>query len=100
MAEAWRKSRYRAAFVSKLNDAESETAETQLHVEITFRHSYFKQEVFHELDDACDKILAQIVEMIDHADRWVIKPRPDPPPHEDADAPTRQHVSSQASGGA
>lgn len=29
IAEAWRKRRYEAAFVSKLNDAESEGAETQ-----------------------------------------------------------------------
>jgi four helix bundle protein len=30
IAEAWRKRRYEAAFVSKLNDAESEAAETQM----------------------------------------------------------------------
>ncbi len=75
LAEAWRKRRYQAAFVSKLNDAEAEAAETQVHVEIAFRHSYLKQEVFDELDNACDRILAQLVKMIDHADRWVIKPR-------------------------
>jgi four helix bundle protein len=101
LAEAWRKRRYRAAFVSKLNDAESEAAETQVHVEIAFRHSYLKQEVFDELDDACDKILAQIVKMIDHADRWIIKARPDPPPHEDAETPTRRYADTsppQASG--
>ena len=61
LAEAWRKRRYQAAFVSKLNDAETEAAETQVHVEIAFRHSYLRQEVFVELDDACDKILAQLV---------------------------------------
>ena len=75
LAEAWRKRRYRASFVSKLNDAESEAAETQVHAEIAFRHGYLKQEVFDEIDDACDKILAQLVKMIDDADRWVIKPR-------------------------
>lgn len=30
LAEAWRKRRYQAAFVSKLSDAESESAETQV----------------------------------------------------------------------
>ena len=34
LAEAWRKRRYQAAFVSKLNDAEAEAAETQVHLEI------------------------------------------------------------------
>src|SRR5271165_1392231 len=73
LAKAWRKRRYRAAFVAKLNDAEAEAAETQVHVEISFRQSYLKEDVFDELDDACDKILAQIVKMIEQPERWVIK---------------------------
>jgi four helix bundle protein len=75
LAEAWRKRRYKAAFVSKLSDAETEAAETQVHTEIAFRHGYLDQEVFVEIDDTCDKILAQIVKMIDHSDRWVIRPQ-------------------------
>ena len=75
LAEAWRKRRYQAAFISKLNDAETEAAETQVHAEIAFRHGYLSQEIFNEVDDACDKILAQIVKMIDQADRWIIRPR-------------------------
>jgi four helix bundle protein len=75
LAEAWRKRRYQPAFVSKLSDAEAEPAEIQVHIEIAYRHGYLTQEVFQELDDACDKVLAQIVKMIDHADHWVIKAR-------------------------
>src|SRR5258705_4295173 len=75
LAEAWRKRRYLAAFVSKLNDAETETAETQVHLEVALRHRYITSETFENLDDACDKVLGQIVSMIDHADRWIIKPR-------------------------
>src|SRR5271165_6092372 len=114
LAEAWRKRRYQAAFVSKLNDAETEAAETQVHTEIAFRHGYLSQEIFNEVDDACDKILAQIVKMIDQADRWVIKPRgpsqvsdhlireqgadeyADTPIRRPADMPTRRHVSPAA----
>lgn len=40
IAEAWRKRRYQAAFVAKLNDAEAEAAETQVHLEIAFRNGY------------------------------------------------------------
>jgi four helix bundle protein len=96
LAEAWRKRRYRAAFVSKLNDAESEAAETQFHVEIGFRHGYFNQEIFDEIDDACDKILAQLVKMIDHADRWVIKPRVPGQliPKQQAEASTREGANT------
>ena len=78
LAEAWRKRRYQAAFVSKLNDAEAEAAETQVHIEIALRHDYLSQETFEELDDAYDKILAQIVKMIDQSERWVFKTRRGP----------------------
>jgi four helix bundle protein len=37
IAEAWRKRRYEAAFVSKLNDAEAEAAETQVWVEFSVK---------------------------------------------------------------
>jgi four helix bundle protein len=40
VAEAWRKRRYPAAFVSKLNDAEGEAAETQSHLEVCLRCGY------------------------------------------------------------
>jgi len=33
LAEAWRKRRYKAAFIAKLSDAESEAAETQVWLE-------------------------------------------------------------------
>jgi four helix bundle protein len=72
LAEAWRRRRYQAAFVLRLNDAEAEAAETQVHIEIAFRHHHLSRQVFEELDDACDKILAQIAKMIDQADRWAI----------------------------
>lgn len=75
LAEAWRKRRYQAAFVSKLNDAEAEAAETQVHIEIALRHNYLSQETFEELDDAYDKILGQIVKMIDQSERWVFETR-------------------------
>jgi four helix bundle protein len=76
LAEAWRKRRYKAAFISKLNDAETEASETQVHLEIALNHKYIDRETFEALDDACDKIIAQIVKMIDQADRWIIKPAP------------------------
>jgi four helix bundle protein len=74
LAEAWRKRRYPAAFVSKLNDAEAEAGETQVHIEIALWHGYIDQGTFEGLDDACDKIIAQVVKMIDQADKWVIRP--------------------------
>jgi hypothetical protein len=50
----------------------------QVHLEIAFRHHYLSQQVFEELDDACDKILAQIAKMIDQADHWAIQSQKNP----------------------
>jgi four helix bundle protein len=75
LAEAWRKRRYEGAFVSKLNDAEAEAAETQVHLKIALRHGYMTEEIFSELDDAYDKVIAQLVKMIDQPEHWVFKTR-------------------------
>jgi len=37
LAEAWRKRRYEAAFISKLSDAEGEAAETQVWLEFAVK---------------------------------------------------------------
>ena len=73
IAEAWRKRRYEAAFISKLSDAEGEAAETQVHLEFAFRHRYIGQAEFGNLDDAYEKIIGQIIRMIDQPSKWLIK---------------------------
>ena len=72
IAEAWRKRRYTAAFISKLSDSEGEAAETQVHIEFAFRHGYIGHADFHAIDDAYKHILGQLVRMIDHPEKWVI----------------------------
>jgi four helix bundle protein len=73
IAEAWRKRRYEAAFVSKLSDAETEAAETQVHAEFAFHHRYLSREEFLEVDDAYEKIIGQLVKMIDQPQKWLIR---------------------------
>ena len=73
LSEAWRKRRYKAAFVSKLNDSETEAAETQVWVEFAFRCGYIKEKVFMELDERYEHVLSQLVRMIVDADRWLIR---------------------------
>src|SRR5256714_6637968 len=43
IAEAWRKRRYAAAFISKLSDSETEAAETQVHIEFALYHGYVSE---------------------------------------------------------
>src|SRR5947207_11403169 len=40
IAEAWRKRRYEAAFVSKLSDSDGEAAETEVHLAFALRCGY------------------------------------------------------------
>jgi four helix bundle protein len=72
IAEAWRKRRYTAAFISKLNDSEGEAAETQVHIEFAFRQGYIGNAEFQPIDDAYEHILGQLVRMIDRPEKWVI----------------------------
>ena len=40
IAEAWRKRRYKAAFIAKLSDSETEACETQVWIEFSLRCEY------------------------------------------------------------
>ncbi|HEY9172126.1 MAG TPA: four helix bundle protein [Verrucomicrobiae bacterium] len=78
LAEAWRKRRYEAAFVSKLSDSETEAAETQVHAEVAWRCGYLSEAQFCELDAAYDQIIGQIVTMADQPEKWLIRRRVEP----------------------
>ena len=73
LAEAWRKRRYRAAFIAKLSDAESEACETQVWIEFSRRCKYLNDDICNELDADYEQIMGQIVKMIVDADKWLIK---------------------------
>lgn len=72
LAEAWRKRRYEAAFVSKLSDSEGEAAETQVHLEFAVKCGYLPREDGVILYETYDGILSTIVGMINHPETWVI----------------------------
>ena len=72
LAEAWRRRRYEGAFVSKLNDAEAEAAETQVWLEFAVRCGYLEAGVGRELYTVYDHILGKIVNMILHPEQWII----------------------------
>ena len=76
LAEAWRKRRYRAAFISKLSDAEAEAAETQVWLEFAVNCDYADRDEAALLYKAYDAVLATIGGMISHPDTWLL-PKPD-----------------------
>jgi len=72
IAEAWRKRRYEGAFVSKLNDAESEAAETQTWIAFSVRCGYLEEGIGEELDRTYDHIIGKLVSMIHNPSPWLI----------------------------
>jgi four helix bundle protein len=73
IAEAWRKRRYKVAFIAKLSDAESEAAETQVWLDFATRCNYMKSSLSSDLEIAYDQIIGQIVKMIEESHKWIIR---------------------------
>ena len=72
LAEAWRKRRYHAAFISKLSDSETEAAETQVWIEFAVKCGYLDRDHAEGMYRAYDEILRTLVGMISHPETWVI----------------------------
>ena len=70
LAEAWRKRRYQAAFISKLSDSEGEAAETQTWLEFSVRCGYLERQTGRGLFATYDEILSMVVAMISRSASW------------------------------
>jgi four helix bundle protein len=66
IAEGWRRRRYEAAFINKLNEAEGEVAETQVWIEFSVRCQYMRAEGGRK---------RTLVGMINHPEIWVLSKR-------------------------
>jgi four helix bundle protein len=73
IAEGWRKRRYKAAFIAKLSDAESEACETQVWLDFAHSCGYIDAETATKLEGNYEQIMGQIVLMIQRADQWLIR---------------------------
>jgi four helix bundle protein len=74
LAEAWRKRRYPAAFVSKLSDAEAEAAETQVWIEFAVHCGYMTADSGKELYRIYDGIIGTLIGMSNHSAEWTLPP--------------------------
>ena len=73
LAEAWRKRRYEASFLTKLSDTEAESAETQVWLEFAVQCGYLEVEVGQELSaSSYDNILGKIVSLINNPEPWLL----------------------------
>jgi four helix bundle protein len=73
LAEAWRKRRYEAAFVSKLNDCEAEAAETQTWLDFAIECGYLSESEGSELRRSYDYIIGKLVNMIYKPSPWILQ---------------------------
>jgi four helix bundle protein len=72
LAEAWRKRRYEAAFISKLNDSEGEAAETQVWIQYAVECQYLDRETAVEFYTEYDAVLGMLVNMIVNSSEWIV----------------------------
>ncbi|HOT90114.1 MAG TPA: four helix bundle protein [Anaerolineae bacterium] len=73
IAEAWRKRRYPAHWISKLSDSEAEAAETQTHLEFALRCRYIDQTSADRLNVQYEEIFAMLSDMSAHPEQWRLK---------------------------
>ena len=72
LAEAWRRRKYEAVFVNKLNESEGEAAETQGWLEYAVKCGYMTAPVGRQLHRNYDRILGKLVNMGNNPKRWIL----------------------------
>ncbi len=72
LGEAWRKHRYKAAFIAKLSDCEAEAAETQIWIEFAVKCNYLDREEGKRLYLNYNSIIGKLVTMINNPNNWTL----------------------------
>ncbi|OWK98348.1 four helix bundle protein [Kaistella haifensis DSM 19056] len=70
IAEAWRKRRYEKSFISKLNEADGEAAETQNWLDFALACGYINEVTYQSLYSKYDEILGMLVSMTINSKKW------------------------------
>ncbi len=74
IAEAWRKRRYEAYFVSKLSDSDAEAAETEIWLDFALACGYLDEAQHASLRDNYDHTCRMLSGMMTNAHRWCTHP--------------------------
>ncbi|MGB3534614.1 MAG: four helix bundle protein [Microcoleaceae cyanobacterium] len=72
LAEAWRRRRYKAAFVAKLNECECESAETQVWIKFAVKCGYLDRNCAIEIYQSYNQIIGGLVKMINNPEVWIL----------------------------
>jgi four helix bundle protein len=73
VAEAWRRRKYEAVFVNKLNESEGEAAETQGWLEYAVKCGYLDRGAGRKLHRAYDHVMGKLVIMGNRPEIWVLQ---------------------------
>lgn len=75
IAQGWRRRKYLAAFVEKMNQAEAEAARTQARLEDCAKLKYLSKETSTRLQDKYQHIIGKLINMGNNPQQWVLKPK-------------------------
>lgn len=70
LVEAYKRRRYRDYFISKLNDSETENAETQVWLEFALACGYISKEKYDELTGRNNEVAKLILYMLSNPDKF------------------------------
>lgn len=73
ISESWRRRRYVAAFVNKLNESETEAAEAQTWLRFALECQYIERNEYLDLHSGYDRVLGKLVTMINNPEPWILR---------------------------
>ena len=73
IAESWRRRKYEAVFVNKLNEAEGEAAETQGWLEYAVKCGYVTRTAGREIPKSYDVVPGKLVIMGNNPEAWLLR---------------------------
>jgi len=71
IVDAYKRRRYKDYYTSKLNDSETENAETQVWLDFALKCNYISEKQYQELKFENDEVAKSILYMINHPDRFI-----------------------------
>jgi len=71
IVEAYKRKRYKDYYISKLNDSETENAETQVWLDFSLACKYFTDEEYQELKSENDEVAKLVLYMINNPDKFI-----------------------------
>jgi len=70
LAEAWKKRRYKKAFISKLIDCSGEAGETEVWLDMSKNLGYLEKSNYDDLMENYDQVSRMLAGMVDKADKF------------------------------